>query len=94
MYYNTNNESGEVLLNSIKNSKKQEDAIMVIFNYYKTNLSPDEIQGILVDRSEKTYPITSIRRAITNLTKNGKLKKTTQMKKGAWGKLTHTWKLK
>ena len=53
MYYNTNNESGEVLLNSIKNSKKQEDAIMVIFNYYKTNLSPDEIQGILVDRSEK-----------------------------------------
>ena len=93
MYYNTNNETGDVLKSSIESSNKQEEVIMVIFNHYKRNLSPDEIQGILVDNSETTYPITSIRRAMTNLTNDGKLKKTNIMRKGVWGKMTHTWKL-
>ena len=93
MYYNTNNETGDVLRSSIESSNKQEEVIMAIFNHYKKNLSPDEIQGILVDNLETTYPITSIRRAMTNLTNDGKLKKTNIMRKGVWGKMTHTWKL-
>ena len=93
MYYNTNNETGDVLRRSIDSSTKQEEVIIARFNHYKRNLSPDEIQGILVDNSETTYPITSIRRAMTNLTNDGKRKKTNIMKKGVWGKMTHTLKL-
>ena len=38
-------------------------------------------------------PITSIRRAITDLTNEGKLVKTNSLKKGNYGKKCHCWKL-
>jgi hypothetical protein len=38
-------------------------------------------------------PITSIRRAITNLTDAGKIIKTDQYVKGNYGKLEHLWEL-
>ena len=94
MYYNTNNESGDTLLSSINSTAKQEDVVLSIFTAFpRTNFSPDDIQAWLVDNSEKTYPITSIRRAMTNLTNQKKLNKTNTMKTGVWGKSTHTWKL-
>ena len=95
MYYNTNKESGAVLKNSFDSTKKQEDLVLAVFETYpKENLSPDEIQKFLLDHAEVTYPITSIRRSITNLTNNNKLKKTDKMKNGVWGKQTHTWILR
>ena len=42
---------------------------------------------------EVSWPITSIRRAITDLTNAGKLTKTDTMKLGRYGKHVHTWKL-
>tara|TARA_Y100000401_G_scaffold39990_1_gene30376 strand:- start:6563 stop:6850 length:288 start_codon:yes stop_codon:yes gene_type:complete len=95
MYYNTNKESGAVLKNSFDSTKKQEDLVLAVFQTYpKENLSPDDVQGFLVDNIQAAFPITSIRRSITNLTSNNKLEKTNKMKQGVWGKQTHTWKLK
>ena len=39
-------------------------------------------------------PITSIRRAMTNLERAGKLEKTGQMKMERYGKPNHLWKVK
>ena len=95
MYYNTNKESGSVLKNSFDSTKKQEELVLAVFETYpKENLSPDEVQGFLLDHAEVTYPITSIRTSITYLTSENKLKKTDKMKKGVWGKQTHTWILR
>ena len=38
-------------------------------------------------------PITSVRRAISNLTKDHKLEKSSKQKLGKYGKLNHTWHL-
>jgi Fe2+ or Zn2+ uptake regulation protein len=87
-YYNTNNEEGANLLKSRMNTQKQEDVIYLLFND-DVHLSPDMIKTLLV----QDYPITSIRRALTNLTDKGLLKKTNEMVMGKYGKKTHTWKL-
>jgi len=90
MFYNTNNEKGKDLKNSRNSANTQEK---IILDFFRVNsnlrLSPFDIQNVL----ELNAPITSIRRAITNLTIEGKLKKTTTMKLGPYGKKVHTWRL-
>ena len=88
-YYNTNNEEGQDLLRSRMNTQKQEDVIYLLFDDNNVHLSPDMIKTLLI----QDYPITSIRRALTNLTNKGLLKKTNEMVMGKYGKKTHTWKL-
>ena len=87
-YYNTNNEEGQELLTSRVNATKQEDIIYLLFDN-DSYFSPDMIKTLLV----QDYPITSIRRALTNLTDKGLLEKTDKMVMGKYGKKTHTWKL-
>ena len=90
MYYNTNEETGSSLRNSRSKTKTQEE---IILDFFKSNpnlqLSPFEIQNIL----GLNAPITSIRRAMTNLATNGDLRKTKLMKIGPYGKHVHTWRL-
>ena len=90
MYYNTNNETGEILQESRENARTQGG---VILQYFQDNpreeLTPFEIKTTLRMRA----PITSIRRAISDLTTEGKLKKTDTLKAGIYGKKCHCWKL-
>ena len=94
MYYNTNNEIGLALGQSWLSTAKQDELILRIF-ILKPNQSftPDEIKAEC-ERCEKDWPITSIRRAISTLTDRGKLTKTNNLRKGKYGKQTHTWKFK
>jgi hypothetical protein len=90
MYYNTTNETGKELKVSRQSANTQETIILDFFkNNSNLHLSPFDIHDIL----ELNAPITSIRRAMTNLTINGKLKKTSTMKLGPYGKKVHTWRL-
>jgi len=89
-YYNTNNEEGSALSRSRENTQNQEELILAIFNK-EERLSPDEVLDVC--NEEHNYPITSVRRAMTNLTNKGLLIKTNIFKKGKYGKKTHTWKL-
>ena len=84
MYYNTNKETGEVLLASKEDAESQEAVILVIFKNYERATAED----IHKHFSDKT-PITSIRRAITNLTKEGLLYKTDGFDTGMYGKKIH-----
>ena len=89
-YHNTNKEAGTTLAESEHNAKRQED---IILHWLKAQpgreYTPEEIQqGAGLERS----PITSVRRAITNLTKWSLLEKTDTMREGNYGKLVHCWK--
>lgn len=96
-YHNTTNESGTTLKNNFAKSKSQEEEIINVFIFEKgisikkeTNLgfSPSELYDGL-----ETYPITSIRRALTNLTKQGKLIKTDEKRIGMYGRSEYVWRL-
>jgi hypothetical protein len=90
MYYNTNDETGDALKSSRRKAGTQEEIILHFFtNNPNLQLSPFDIQNIL----GLNAPITSIRRAITNLATNGDLRKTKLMKIGPYGKQVHTWRL-
>ena len=88
-YYNTTNETGEALITSHKKAKTQEEAIYSYFLSCNEPLSP----SMVLDRLRLNCPITSVRRAMTNLTISGKIAKTDQYVKGNYGKHEHLWRL-
>jgi hypothetical protein len=72
-----------------KKAHKQQDIIREFFIAHPHVLySPEDIHRILFDYDT---PLTSIRRAITNLTDAGYLVKTRRMKRGKYGVDIHTW---
>lgn len=86
-FYNTIYLKQTELEKEIKNAKNQEEKIMVIFKQ-KKELTPSEVWEHLME-----YPLTSIRRAMTNLTEQGRLTKTSIQKIGYYGKPNYVWKL-
>lgn len=92
-YYNTNKESGKTLDYSRMKANRQEKKVLEFFqsNQSEERFSPEDILE-KVDFG-KPVPITSVRRAMTNLTKAGHLKKTAYMKVGNFGKRVHTWQV-
>lgn len=96
-FYNTINLSGERLKDAIAKSMYQEELIHEI---YKANpnklISPSQILYVVKRKYYLHWPITSCRRAITNLSgdiKGRVLTKTSVMIDGAYGKPEHQWML-
>ena len=87
-FYNTIKFGKIKLEKEISNAKNQEEKILLIFNK-KKELTPSEVWEYLME-----YPLTSIRRAMTNLTDQGRLIKTSTQKIGYYGKPNYVWKLK
>lgn len=87
-FYNTTNEPQDrrVVLNHL--AEKQED---VIYEFYRMfgKASPSFVHSNCL----KNAPLTSIRRAITNLTSQGKLVKTDVKVKGSYGRMEYVWRL-
>ena len=96
MYYNTNKETGDQLNDSKSKAKTQDEIILDIFNTFRLNngLSPSEVEVLLVERYNKNWPLTSIRRSISTLTDQGKLTKTNKLRGGKYNKNEHVWKFK
>ena len=92
MYYNTTKEVGAVLHMLKLKTLTQEEKILSIFMLYPNKpLSPDDIQTFLKENGQMFGPITSIRRAITNLTKRNLLIKTNEKKIGSYGRYNYCW---
>lgn len=89
-YYNTTNLEKEALKKCRKAVVSQEKKILEIFKNHQIPLSPTDIFSNFF----KKTPLTSIRRALSNLTRDGKLEKISKMKIGSYGKLEHCWRLK
>ena len=88
-FYNTIHASGAQLELFEQEAKTQETAVL---DFFRANpfqdFTPCEVQTIM----NTAAPITSIRRAITNLTKQGRLYKTGNMRPGQYGKPNYTWR--
>jgi len=88
-YWNTTATSGEQLQDSIKKAQKQQD---IVKDFFKENqilaFTPSEV---LQRCFNELTPLTSVRRAISNLTAAGYLLKTPQTKLGLYGKPCHLW---
>mgnify|MGYP003149736910 FL=1 len=93
MYYNTNKETGKTLRKSRKKANSQELMILAIFKENpRAKFTPETVLKKL-QAVHLNYPITSIRRAMSNLKDEGYLEKTNEKAKGDWGKDVHLWKI-
>src|SRR5690349_17379319 len=88
-YFNTNRESGHVLANSHGQARLQRLQVLAWFQQHPSGcFAPHQIP------MPADTPLTSVRRAVTNLTEQGLLEKTDRMVQGTYGKNVHCWKLR
>ena len=89
-FYNTTGLAGERLERRIEQAESQEEVVEALFEAHPAaRLTPFEVQEAVLPGS----PITSVRRAITNLTDQGVLRKTDYQKEGPYGDPNYTWTL-
>ena len=88
-FYETIDQPNSALKESHRKTRKQEDLIYSLFVKRKRPLSP----SMVLSQSGLNCPITSIRRAMTDLTNLGKIVKTDRQIKGMYGKAEHLWEL-
>ena len=89
-FYNTTNQSGIELQTSMQNAKNQEQRIMMIMKHCNEPMTPFDVLMVYNSFFEPV-PITSIRRAMTNLTDDNELIKTCQQKAGQYGMKNYCW---
>ena len=87
MYYNTTSEKGNHLKTSHTRTRTQEEKIYSFFLTFGQPLSP----SMILDKMNLKCPITSVRRALTDLTSKGKLIKLNKLVMGSYGKKEHLW---
>jgi Fe2+ or Zn2+ uptake regulation protein len=91
-FYNTIKMAGQELATEQAKNIKQEDMVLRVFQWNPNKrYSPSQVLQLVVDRNRINPPITSIRRALTDLTKRGLLIKTEHMVKGLYHLPEHTW---
>ena len=97
MYYNTTREEGVQLKLNIEKAHNQKHKVLSVFQKNPTqNYCADDIFRVLTERDEinTNTPLTSIRRAITDLTNDDYIVKTDKRVMGSAGRKTYTWRLK
>ena len=90
-YFNTTKLKGKNLAEAQSQTYNQEQVISLYFTQNpKAELTPFQVNMAIL----RNAPITSVRRAMTNLTKNGVLEKLEIQRPGKYGKPNHLWRLK
>lgn len=87
-FYNTTNELGDNLALYRGRAKGQAELILRFFRVTDRAWSPSQIMRCFGDR----WPITSVRRAITDMTKAGLLERTDNKVTGPYGRDEYTWR--
>ena len=91
-YHNTNKATGAVLEKSEAKAKSQEQEVIEFFKTRWRYSSAERVWHHLYAFHGLT-PLTSVRRAFSNLVKAGKLVKTDKTVKGMYGKQIHLYEL-
>ena len=89
-FFNTINLNGNDLKKSIMKAESQGNRILGIMSDLQVAVTPAEVHQIYTGIFNDV-PITSIRRAITNLTNLGYLKKTEFKAVGNYGAINYKW---
>lgn len=87
-FFNTINATGNTLMKYTGVAESQERRILKVFSHYG-NMSASQCWLKLYTKE----PLTSIRRGITNLTRDGKLRKTEVKVTGYYGKPEYVYQL-
>jgi len=88
-YYNTTNAYGDLLKDYEARAISQDEVVIGVFRIYKKPLSP----SMILELSGMNCPLTSVRRSMTNLTREGKLEKTDTKVNGIYDRPEYLWKL-
>jgi hypothetical protein len=89
-YYNTTDQDAETVA---KATAKVEDQNAKVLAWFQLNkCSPPTV--VWKELFQRKIPLTSVRRALTNLTDDGWLEKTQRKVKGEWGWDEHVWRLR
>ena len=88
VYFNTTNLSGPELRSAQSSAKSQEAEIAEVFRVTGYSMTPSQVHWRMWPTRA---PITSIRRAMSNLTLRGVLVKLDAMRMGPLGKKEHYW---
>jgi hypothetical protein len=74
----------------VSTAERQDDVVLAVFRERAgQELSPEDVHGLVLQDA----PLTSVRRAITNLTNNGWLVRTDGCKVGRYGRKVGLWRL-
>ena len=92
-YYNTTNEKGEALNKAWTKTDSQKNFIYELFVQCKA-LTASECWKLYPDSIDYQTPLTSIRRAMTDLTIEGKLIKTDIKKQGIYNRPEYVYSIK
>jgi hypothetical protein len=90
MYYNTTKSKGRTLANFQQSAKNQDEKVMLIYKASMKGLTASEVFRQYPD---KRVPLTSIRRAITNLMNDKRLVKTEIQKPGMYDKPEYVYQI-
>ena len=91
-YANTTNLKGNELKVTKEKAMSQRDAIIYAFKTIKIDFTASQMWEILYKDNGNT-PLTSVRRAMSYLSRDGYLIKTERTQKGIYGKKEHFYKL-
>jgi hypothetical protein len=94
-FFNTNNTLKHDLPKENETAKCQQDIVLNLFesSYSKWTASLVWEQLLSTDKIDQLTPLTSIRRAISNLQRAGYLEKENETRMGMYGKNEHYYKL-
>ena len=88
-YHNTTRETGRTLVKKEIKALTQEERILAHFAKNKNILmTPSQVWDHMQE-----YPLTSVRRGISNLTRLGPLERTDNFREGIYGAREHCWVL-
>ena len=73
-----------------KQAGRQERTVLAVIEKLGGRASPSQV---MAHYPNEQTPLTSLRRAITSLTEQGRLVKTGELHEGAYGKPEHVWRL-
>ncbi len=89
-FYNTVNLAAQELKKAEQDALSQEQRILRFF-IMRGKGSSTSPSGVRTDLFDNSIPVTSVRRAMTNLTSRGDLLKSDAMIKGPYGMPEHLW---
>ena len=89
-FFNTINLEDDSLKEAIENCNNQEKNVLSLMKDNE-GYTPCEVHDLYTQRHDNSVPITSIRRAMTCLTKKGLLAKSTEKREGRFGKPNYIW---
>ena len=92
-FHNSTGLAGAELAAAERVAVTQDEIILALYSVLRRAMSPSQVWRRLTDAGHD-WPLTSVRRAITNLADRGHLVQTREMRIGLYGKPEHLWQVR